>query len=116
MNNSNNIIEWLNTNTDAGDAIFYGLISLVIWYILWKLLLGKLLGKCNVNSFGYRIYELGAGGSWCVLIFLLLIAALIIASIQAAITYGLKMIFVLFLFWGAIITIFALVIKNINKK
>ena len=111
-----NIIEWINTQFDAGDAILGGLITLAIWFMLWKLFLGRLLEKCNCGSFGHAIYELGAGGSWCVLMFLIFIAVLFIASIQAAIAYGLKMIFVLLLFWSAIITLFVFIIKYIRSK
>lgn len=93
------LIEWLNENFDAGDGLVYGLIALVAWFILWKLLLGRLLEKCACKSFGYALFELGAGGTFLVIFFLLFIAVLFITSIQAVIIDGLKIVFPLLFFW-----------------
>ncbi len=110
-----NIIEWLNTNFDAGDAMICGLIALVVWIILWKLLVCKILEKCNPGSFGYGLSELGAVGCFGVLVFFLIIAVLLVASVQAVITYGIKMLFAVLLFWGGIIAVLIFIIKKVAK-
>lgn len=102
-----NILVWLNKNIDAGDALFFCLIALDIWFIIWKLLY-KVLGKYKL----YDFMELGVLGSFGILIFLSIIIVLFVASIQAAIEYGVIMLFPLFIFWG---TLTAFVIFFIKK-
>lgn len=111
-----NIIEWLNSNLDAGNAIIFSLIALAVWFILWHLMLKKLLVKCD---WGYDLVNmgpaLGPGAAFGILLFFFIIAVLFIASIQAVLTIGAKMIFPLLIFWGGIITFFVLLIRHIKK-
>ena len=94
-----------------------GLFSAVaLWLILWRLVIKRILMRCKVTSFWYGLYELGALGTLGIVIFLSIIAILFIASIQAVIGYGSKMLFPLFLFWGGFITVAILFIKSIRKK
>ena len=111
-----NIIELINSNFDAGDALIGGIIALVAWPILWRLIFERFLRRCKVTSFGYALYELGALGTFGILIVLSLIAILFIGSIQAVIGYGIRLLLPLFIFWGGIIAIAILVIKAIRKK
>lgn len=109
-----NILEFLNSSSGR-SAFLYGLLGLVVWILLWKFLLGRLLQKCRPSSFGYSVYELGAGGSFCVILFLVILAVLFIASIQAVIGIGLKMIFPLLLFWGIVVAFLVFVIRKLRK-
>jgi hypothetical protein len=92
------------------------LTAVVLWYILWHLVIKRILWKCEVTSFWYALYELGAFGTFGIVVFLSIIAILFIASIQAVIGYGIKMLVALFLFWGIIVTFVVLIIKHIRKK
>ena len=92
------------------------LCAVAAWIAFWHLLLKKLLKRCKVTSFWYALYELGAFGTFGVLVFLLLIAILFIGSIQAAIGYGIKLLFPLFIFWGGFVAIAILIIRAIRKK
>lgn len=105
-----NILEWLNSNFDAGDAIIFGLIAFAIWFVFWKLI-SKLFWKHKL----YSILELGAVGSFGILIFLSLIVVLFIASIQAVIGYGAKLLIPLIIFWGGVITFFVFLIRKLRK-
>lgn len=114
-----NIIEWLNANFDAGDAIIYGLIALVVWTILWNifnLITSKLLKKYDLN---YDLFDMGPirapMASFGILIFLSLIVVLFIVSIQAAIEYGTKMLFPLLIFWGGFIAFVVFFIKKLKE-
>lgn len=111
-----NIIEWLNDNFDAGDAIIYSLIALAVWFVLWHLIIRKLFRKSTfineIMDYGPILAPLASFG---ILLFVSVIAVLFIASIQAALSYGAKMIFVLLLFWGGIITFFVFLIRHIRK-
>ena len=108
-----NIIDYtLNTPVN----IYKLLIAVTIWFILWHLVIKRILRRCKVTSFWYELYELGAFGTFGVVIFLLIMAILFIASIQAVSTYGIKMLFPLLLFWGGIIAIIILIIRYIFKK
>lgn len=86
-----------------------------VWFILWHLVIKRILRQCKVTSFWYELYELGALGTLGIIMFLSIIAILFIASIQAAIEYGTKMLVPLFLFWGTIVAIVILIIKHIRK-
>ena len=111
-----NILELINSNFDAGDALIGGIIALVAWSILWRLVFERFMRRCNVTSFGYALYELGSLGTFGILIALSLIAILFIGSIQAVIGYGIKLLFPLFIFWGGFVTIAILIIRAIRKK
>ena len=106
------IIGFLNSSLDLGISAAV----IIAWFALWHLILKRMLRKSDVTSFWYELYELGAFGSLGIMIFLLLIVALIIASVHAVIGYGPKMIFPLALFWGAIITGIVLIVRYIIKK
>ncbi len=88
----------------------------VIWFIVWKLFLEKRLFSCKASSFWYGLYELGPLGTFAVIIFLGFFIVLLIASIQAAIEVGIKMIFPLILFWGAVIAVGIAIIKKLRKE
>lgn len=106
-----NIIEWINTNFDAGDAIINALIALVIWIIIWKLIICKILDKYNI----YSLKELGVLGSFGILIFLLIPVVLFIASIQAIIEYGIRLLFPLLIFLGGFTVFVIFFIKKFNE-
>ena len=111
------IIEWLNSNIDAGDAIIYGLIALVIWFILWHLLISKLHKKSNIINDLVEMGPIsGALASLSIVVFLAFIALLFVASIQITIEFGVKMIFPLLLFWGAIIALFIFIVKKFKSN
>lgn len=105
-----NIIKWLNTTVDAFDVIAYGIIAFLIWFVLWKLI-SILLEKYKL----YSLIEFGALGSFGILLFLALIIVLFIASIQAAINFGLQLLCPLAVFWGALIVFFVFLIKKLKK-
>ena len=111
-----NIIEWLQTNVDAGDALIISLISLGTLFILYHLFLTKILEKFD---FGYDLLQmgpiLGPLALFCILLFLSIITVLFISSVQAISEYGIGMIFALLLFWGGFITISVLIIRYIKK-
>ena len=106
----------LDFTINAPLNIFRLLILVAVWYILWHLIIKRILRQCNVTSFWYELYELGAFGALGILIFLLILVILFIASIQASLEYGIKMLFPLFIFWGGIGTVTILVIRAIRKK
>lgn len=106
-----NIIDWLNSNFDAGDAIIGGMITLGVWFVLWKLLMSKLFEKYKLYSF----LELGVFGTFGIFIFLSLIVVLIIASIQAVIQFGAMLVIPLLLFWGCLIAFSIFFIKKIRE-
>ena len=111
-----NIIELLHSSFNAGDVLLIGCIALTAWAIFWRLIFAQLLRRCKVTSIWYALYELGALGTFCILLFLLLIAILFIGSMQAIVGYGSKLLFPLFIFWGGFIAIVVLVIRAIRKK
>ncbi|MBQ3495725.1 MAG: hypothetical protein IJA76_03455 [Clostridia bacterium] len=112
-----NIIEWLNTNFDAGDAIIYGLIALVIWSIIWRLFIVKVFGKTAfISDLMNEHPRLASVASFGILLFFSVIVVLLISSIQAGLEYGAKMIFMLLIFWGVVITFFVLLIRKITKN
>lgn len=111
-----NIIEWLTENFDAGDAILHSLIALAIWFVVWHLIICKLFKKCTfigeIMDYGPILAPIASFG---ILLFLSVFVVLFIASIQAALSYGAKMIFVLSLFWSGVIAFFVLLIRQIRK-
>lgn len=114
-----NIIEWLNTNFDAGDAIIYGFIAFVIWFILWHLinLITSKLIKFDLN---YDLMNMGPilapMVSFGIAIFASFIVILFIASIQAAIQYGTKLALPLLLFWGGFTAFVIFFIKKFKEQ
>ena len=106
------VIDLLNSPIDAGVLV----VVIAAWFVIWHVALKRILRECKVTSIWYELYELGALGTFCILLCLLLIAILFIGSIQAAIEYGTKMLAPLLLFWGFITTIVILIIKAIRKK
>ena len=106
-----NIIEWLTSNVDAGDAMIGGIIALVVWFILWKLLISKLFEKHKL----YDFLELGAIGSFSILLFLSIIIVLFVATFQAVGSFGLQLLFPVLLFWGGLIVAVIFFIKKFKK-
>lgn len=106
----------LDYTLNAPLDIFILFKALAVWYILWHLVIKRILRRCKVTSFWYGLYELGAIGTFGVIVFLSIIVILFIASLQAALSYGIKMLFPLFIFWGGIVTIAILIIRSIRKK
>lgn len=108
-----NILDFtLNVPVDV-----YALLNAVaVWYILWHLIVKRILKRSKVTSFWYEIYKLGAFGTLGIVIFLFVIVILFIASIHAIVEYGIKMLFPLFIFWGGFIAIDILIIRYICKK
>ena len=106
----------LDFTLNAPLDIFTLLISVAVWYILWHLIIKRILRRCKVTSFWYELYELGALGAFGIMIFLLLLVILFIASIQAVIEYSIKLLFPLFIFWGGIGTVAVLIIRAIRKE
>ena len=107
-----NVIDLLNSPLDLGMWI----IVIAAWFIIWHVALKRILRKCKVTSFWYELYALGAFGTLGILLFLSLIAIIFIASIQAVIGYGMKLLFPLFIFWGGLLTIAIFIIRYIRKK
>ena len=107
-----NIIDLLNSPMDIGVLV----IVVAAWFVIWHVALKRGLRKCDVISIWYELYELGAFGTLAILIFLSLIAILFIGSIQAAIEYGIKLLFPLLLFWGGFVAFTILIIRAIRKK
>ena len=106
----------LDYTLNAPLDIFILLVALAVWYILWHLVIKRILQRCKVTSFWYSLYELGAFGTFGVIVFLSIIVIVFIASLQAALNYGIKMLFRLFIFWGGFVTIAILIIRSIRKK
>ena len=106
----------LDYTLNAPLDIFILFIALAVWYILWHLVIKRILRRCKVTSFWYSLYELGAFGTFGIIIFLLVIAILFVASLQAALSYGIKMLFPLFIFWGGFVTIAILIVRSIRRK
>lgn len=106
-----NIIEWLDENVDAFDAMVFALIALAIWFVVWKLL-GKVLEKYKL----YGLMELGVMGSYLILVFFAFIVVLLISSIQGAIEYGIKFAFPLLIFWGGFTAFVIFFVKKFNNK
>ena len=108
-----NIIEFtLNSTFD----IFTLLKAVAVWYILWHLIIKRILKRSKVTSFWYEIYELGALSAFGIVMFLAVIVILFIASIQALIEYGIKILFPMFLFWGGFVSFTIFLIRYINKE
>ena len=106
----------LDFTLNAPLNIFRLLIFVAVWYALWHLIIKRILRQCKVTSFWHELYELGAFGTLGIVVFLLILVILFIASIQAAIGYGIKMLIPLFIFWGGLLAIIILIIKAIRKK
>ena len=106
------IIDLINSPLDIGVLV----VVVIAWFVIWHVALKRILRKCKVTSLWYALYELGAFGTFGVLIFLFLIAILFIASLQAALNYGTKMLLPLVIFWGGFAVIAILIIKAIRKK
>ena len=110
------LIEWLNANLDAGDAIIYSLIGLVVWFVIWHLIISRLFGKYefigDLMDYGPILAPIASFG---MLLFLSVFVVLFISSIQATLSYGAKMIFALSLFWSGVIAFFVLLIRRIRK-
>ena len=112
----NNIIDFLNSSVDAGDVLIISIIALAVWVILWHLVFYRFLKRCKVTSFWYAMYQLGAVGTFSILIFLSFIAILLIASIQAVLHYGAILLLPLIVFWGGLIAVATLIIRHIRKE
>jgi len=110
------IIEWLNENVDAGDAIICVLIAYVVWFLLWKAFLKRFFSKSPIGSIGDHISELGATATFGICFLLLVVVSLFVTSIQAVFVYELTLLLPLTLFWGAIGAFVIFLIKVINKK
>ena len=108
-----NIIDY-TLNAPSDIFILFG--SLAVWYILWHFVIKRILRRCKVTSFWYELYQLGASGTLGIIVFLSIILIIFIASIQAVLGYGIKMLFPLFIFWGGIVAIAILIIRYIRKK
>lgn len=106
----------LDYTLNAPSNIFRLFIAFAMWYVLWHLVIKGILRRCKVTSFWYELYKFGAFGNFGVMLFLLVIAILFIASVQAVLSYGIKMLFPLFIFWGGLVTIAILIIRSICKK
>lgn len=107
-----NIISYtLNAPFDLGMAI----ILILLWILLWHLIIKRILRKCNVTSFWYNLYELGAFGTMAIVIFINIIIILLIASIEALIELGIKMLFPLAIFWGGVFAFAYLLIRHCKK-
>ena len=105
----------LDFTLNAPFDIFTLLKAIVVWYILWHLIIKRILRRCKITSFWHKLYELGASGTFGIVIFVLIIAILFIASIQTVIEYGIKLLFPLFIFWGGFVTFTIYLIRFINK-
>lgn len=111
-----NIIEWFNSNTDAGDAAVHLIIAYGVWWILWRLFIKKSLAKSSWGDF--IIDEWPKAGSivtFCFLLLAALIVVLLIASVQAVAEYGGKMIFALSAFWGGVAAFVTFLIKRLRR-
>lgn len=106
----------LDYTLNAPFDIFRLFIASAVWYVLWHLVIKRILQRCKVTSFWYELYALGAFGTLGVMLFLFVVVILFIASLQAALSYGIKMLFPLFIFWGGFVTIAILIIRSIRKK
>ena len=106
----------LDFTLNAPFDIFTLLKAVFVWYILWHLIIRRILGRCRVTSFWHELYELGAFGTLAIVIFVLIMVILFISSIQAVIEYGIKLLFPLFVFWGIFIAIAILIIRSISKN
>ena len=106
----------LDFTLNAPFDIFTLLKAVVVWYILWHLIIKRILKRSKVTSFWYKIYELGILGALGIVMFLSIIVILFIASIQAIIEYGIKILFPMFLFWGGFISFTIFLIRYINKE
>ena len=101
----------------TGNILDFTLLkAVVVWYILWHLIIKRILKRSKVTSFWYEIYELGIFGALGIVMFLAIIVILFIASIQAIIEYGIKILFPMFLFWGGFISFTIFLIRYINKE
>ena len=111
-----NIIEQTLNRPFRAIDILYILIALVIWFIVWHLIIVKLFNKCYFISGLMDEGPIRAPlASFGLLLMLCVLVILFIASIQAALLYGAKMILALLLFWGGIITFFVFLIRRIRK-
>lgn len=106
----------LDYTLNAPLDIFSLLKVFAVWCILWHLVIKRILQRCKATSFWHELYELGAFGTFGVIVFLLIIAIIFVASLQAALSYGIRMLFPLFIFWGGLVTIAILIIRAIRKK
>ena len=106
-----NVIDFLNAPADISKLF----LAVVVWFALWHLILKRILRKCKVTSIWYELYELGAFGTLGLILFLAIIMILFIGSIQAVVEIGAKLLFPLFIFWGIMITVAILIIRNIRK-
>ena len=106
----------LDYTLNAPLNVYKLLIATALWFILWHLIIKRILQRCNVTSFWYELYELGAFGTLGIVLFLSVFLILFIASIQAVMGYGIKMLVPLLLFWGIIVTIVILIIRYVRKK
>ena len=115
MNQRANIIEWLNSSFDGGDAIVTLIIVFVIWYLIWKRFLSKWLYKHNVGSFAYTLYEVGPIGIFGIAIIFVILITLLIGSIQAVVSIGINLLPALLFFWALIIGFFIFFVKKMRK-
>ena len=109
------IIAWLNSSFN----VLYVLVAFVAWFILWHLInfiTSKVLKKCDIN---YDLMGMGPIlapiASFGIAILFTLIILLLIASIQAAIEYGIKLLFPLLIFWGILTVSILFFIKKFKE-
>lgn len=111
-----NIIEWFNSNTDAGDAAVSLIIAYAVWWMLWRLFIKRLLYNTNWGSDILEEYpKAGSIVTFCFLLLAALIVVLLIASVQAVAEYGGKMIFALSAFWGGFAAFVTFLIKRLRR-
>ena len=109
------IIAWLNSPFD----VLYALVAFIVWFILWHLInfiTSKVLKKCDIN---YDLMGMGPIlapiASFGIAILFTLIILLLIASIQAVIEYGIKLLFPFLIFWGGFIAFAVFFIKKFKE-
>ena len=107
-----NAIDLLNSPLNIGALIGFA----AVWFALWHVILKRILKRCKVTSIWYELYGLGAFGTMGIVLFLLIVTALFVGSIQAVATIGIKLLFPLFIFWGGFVAIVVLIIRAIRKK
>lgn len=108
-----NILDYtLNAPLNLKQAIIFVLVFLLLWHLVIK----RFLRKCNPVSFWYELYELGPLAALGIVIFLGILVIIFIASVQAIIAFGIKMLLPMVLFWGFLFAFAYHFIRYCKKK
>lgn len=106
----------INYTLNAPFNVFVCAKLVLLWIAIWHLIIKRILCKCDVTSFWYELYKLGAFGTLGIIVFLAIIGILLASSVELLLCAGDEMGFPILIFWGIVGSFFVCLIKHLRNK